>query len=181
MVDLTNNEFPLVCIVAMSKNNVIGDGNKLPWHLPEDLKRLKIITMGNPLIMGRKTFMSIGKPLLGRANIVLTRKTNWYHEGIIIAYNFKESIERANMWINKNFNEIQKKEKSIFIFGGGEIYNCAINYCNRIELTLVETYIEKGIKFPKIENRIWKKKFLDKKECKKTSLSYSYWTYNRLV
>ena len=80
---LINNQFPLVCIAAISKNNIIGDGEKLLWQLPSDLKRLKKITMGNPLIMGRKTYESIGRPLIGRANIVLTRKKKmeqkWYY------------------------------------------------------------------------------------------------------
>ena len=181
MNNFLNNEFPLVCVVAMSKNNVIGDGRKLPWHLPEDLKRLKNITMGNPLIMGRKTFNGIGRALPGRANIVLTRKINWIPEGVIIANSFLESIEQANLWIHKNFNNKERKKKNIFIFGGGEIYNHAINYCSRIEMTLVETYIEKGVKFPKIKDNDWEKIFLAKKESDNSNLSYSYWSYKRLV
>ncbi len=181
MDNFLNNEFPLVCVVAMSKNKVIGDGKQLPWYLPEDLKRLKIITMGNPLIMGRKTFNGIGKPLPGRANIVLTHKTNWVREGIIIANNFMESIQQANLWINKNFNKTEKKTKNIFIFGGGEIYNHALEYCSRIELTLVETYINDGVKFPNIKDSEWKKIFLERKESKNSSLHYSYWTYKRLI
>ena len=74
MDELIKNEFPLVCIVAISKNNVIGDGEKLLWNLSGDLVRLKKLTMGNPLIMGRKTYDSIGFPLPGRANIVLTKR-----------------------------------------------------------------------------------------------------------
>ena len=73
---IKENKFPIVSIVAVSKDFIIGDGNKMLWHLPNDLKRLKSITLGNPLIMGRKTFDSIGKPLPGRANIVLTNKRN---------------------------------------------------------------------------------------------------------
>ena len=99
MDKIRNNKYPLVCIVAMSKNYIIGDGIKLPWHLPGDLKRLKKMTMGNPLIMGRKTYNSIGKPLPGRGNIVLTHKKNWFPDGIIVANNFFDSIDKANSWI----------------------------------------------------------------------------------
>ena len=85
---ILNNQYPIVCIVALSENNIIGDGTKLPWHLPEDLKRVKKMTIGNPLIMGRKTYNSIGRPLPGRANIVLTRKIDWFADDIIIANSF---------------------------------------------------------------------------------------------
>ena len=74
METIKKNKFPIVTIVAVSRDFIIGDGNKMLWHLPNDLKRLKSITLGNPLIMGRKTFDSIGKPLPGRANIILTNK-----------------------------------------------------------------------------------------------------------
>ncbi len=181
MNKILNNKYPIVCIVAMSKNNIIGDGTKLPWHLPEDLKRLKKITIGNPLIMGRKTFMSIGKPLSGRANIVLTRKIDWFSDGIIVANDFLESIAKANTWIDKNFTNIEKMEKNIFIFGGSEIYKLAIKYCCRIEMTVVDIFIENGVKFPKIVKKDWKKKFLEKREDKNLNLSYSYWIYTRLI
>ena len=77
MKTIKKNRFSIVTIVAVSKDFIIGDGNQMLWHLPNDLKRLKSITLGNPLIMGRKTFDSIGKPLAGRANIILTNKRNF--------------------------------------------------------------------------------------------------------
>ena len=85
---IQKNKFPIVTIVAVSKDFIIGDGNKMLWHLPNDLKRLKSITLGNPLIMGRKTFDSIGKPLPGRANIILTNKRN-----------FKDDIELEKFFV----------------------------------------------------------------------------------
>ena len=97
--DLKN---PIVCIVAMNQNRVIGDGNDLLWHLPGDLKRLKTITMGTPLIMGRKTWDSIGRPLPGRASIVLTKSLSWKAEGAIVANSFDNAIIEANIWIEAN-------------------------------------------------------------------------------
>ena len=99
----------------MSRNHIIGDGTKLLWKLPGDLQRLKKMTMGNPLIMGRKTFKSIGIPLPGRANIVLTRQKNYKSKGIIIAINFKEAIKMANIWIDNNFIKEKVVRKSLFL------------------------------------------------------------------
>ena len=91
-----NLKFPLIGIVAMNQNRIIGDGNKLLWHLPGDLKRLKSLTMGTPLIMGRKTWDSIGKPLPGRGNIVLTNSKSWKAEGAIVVNSFEDAITRSN-------------------------------------------------------------------------------------
>ena len=120
----------------MSRNHIIGDGTKLLWKLPGDLQRLKKMTMGNPLIMGRKTFKSIGIPLPGRANIVLTRQKNYKSKGVIVANDFNEAIKMANLWIKNNFLKRERDCKKIFIFGGGEVYNLFLNYCEIIELTL---------------------------------------------
>ena len=115
MKKIFNNEFPIIAIVAMTKNFIIGDGFKMLWHLPEDLKRLKKITMGNPLIMGRKTYESIGKPLPGRANIILSRNLAAdKSSGLKFVVNdFTQSIIRANMWINENFEHRDRKNKSL--------------------------------------------------------------------
>ena len=84
---------PLIClIVAMAQNGVIGRDNTLPWHLPEDLKRFKAITLGKPILMGRKTFESIGKPLPGRTNLVLTRDRHWRAEGVVVAHSVEDAI-----------------------------------------------------------------------------------------
>ena len=179
MGQLIDNEFPLVCIVAISKNNIIGDGKKLLWNLSGDLIRLKKITMGNPLIMGRKTYESIGKPLVGRANIVLTRKKKWKKEGVIVVNNIESAIEKSNLWIRKNYVKNQIKDKNIFIFGGGEIYNLALDYCQKIEMTIVDKFIKDGIKFPKISEVNWSKQLIECIKSDGSFPSYSYWLYER--
>ena len=101
---IKKNQFPIVTIVAVSNDFIIGDGNKMLWHLPNDLKRLKSITLGNPLIMGRKTFDSIGKPLPGRANIVLTNKTNLKDDvksEKYFVHSIEDAIIKANNWISE--------------------------------------------------------------------------------
>ena len=92
---------PLVmsAVVAMATNRVIGDGTGLIWHLPDDLKRVKSLTMGCPLIMGRKTWQSIGRPLPGRGSIVLTRDLNWQAEGAVVVHDFEAALAAAKAWV----------------------------------------------------------------------------------
>ena len=100
----------ITIIAAIGKNNELGKDNQLLWHLPADLKHFKNLTSGHPIIMGRKTYESIGKPLPNRTNIVVSRKEDWFEEGILIVPSLKDAIKHA-----KKINE------NIFIIGGGEI------------------------------------------------------------
>jgi dihydrofolate reductase len=119
----------LSMIVAMGENRVIGVENRLPWHIPEDLKRFKQITKGHPIIMGRKTFESIGKPLPGRTNIVITRNKEYRAEGIISCSSLKEAME----WAAK-----APGSEEIFVIGGAEIFKSCLDNADRIYLTLVK-------------------------------------------
>ena len=182
MKTIKKNRFCIVTIVAVSKDFIIGDGNQMLWHLPNDLKRLKSITLGNPLIMGRKTFDSIGKPLPGRANIILTNKRNLKDDIQLEKYfvqNFEDAVIKANHWINKNFKKNEQSTKKIFIFGGGEIYKLALNFCSQIELTLVDINLKKGVSFPFIDEKKWKKKLVQKVEGNESYPPHSFWVYNR--
>jgi dihydrofolate reductase len=125
-------------IVAMTKDRVIGKDNKLPWHLPEDLKHFKQVTMGHSIIMGRKTYESIGKALPGRTNIVITRNPNFKAEGVIAVSSLKEAIDYGN----------QKEEK--FIIGGAEIFKEALFFADKIYLTLILDPIAGDTYFPEI-------------------------------
>ena len=181
MVDKYDLKFPLVCIVAMNQNRIIGDGNKLLWHLPGDLKRLKSLTMGTPLIMGRKTWDSIGRPLPGRGNIVLTKSSSWKADGAIVVNSFEDAIIRGNQWIeeNKLKNELEIKDK-IFLFGGAQIYQLGLQYCNIIEVTKVIFDIKIGTKFPYLEEEEWKKKKIKHYKKDKNYPEFSYWQYKRI-
>ena len=182
MKTIKKNRFRIVTIVAVSKDFIIGDGNQMLWHLPNDLKRLKSITLGNPLIMGRKTFDSIGKPLPGRANIILTNKRNLKDDIQLEKYfiqNFEDAVIKANDWINKNFKKNEQSTKKIFIFGGGEIYKLPLNFCSQIELTLVDINLKKGVSFPFIVEKKWKKKLIQTVEGNKSYPPHSFWVYNR--
>ncbi len=132
-------------IVAASSNNAIGKNNQLLWHLPNDMKFFKNTTWAMPVIMGRKTFESLGKPLTGRMNIVITRQHEWKHEGITVVNTLEKAIQVA---ASADYNES-------FIIGGGEIYKEALPIANTIYLTRVDTEIEGDVFFPTLNNKEW--------------------------
>lgn len=147
---------PLImsAVVAMAANRVIGDGAGLIWHLPDDLKRVKALTMGCPLIMGRKTWDSIGRPLPGRGSIVLTRDQHWHAEGAITVHNFNAALVAAKSWIAANNPQCRK----IILFGGGEIYRMGLDYCQQIDLTVIDISPDGGQNaavFPALDATEW--------------------------
>ena len=177
----SNIKSPLVCIVAMNEKRIIGDGKKLLWHLPGDLKRLKTMTMGAPLIMGRKTWDSIGFPLPGRGSIVLTNSKNWEAKGAIKASSINDAIVKSNQWLLENENSgVIKIKRKIFLFGGAQIYNLGIEYCDTIELTKVLYDVEQGPQFPSLNDIDWNKKKLEQINKTSQSPEYSYWRYSRI-
>ncbi|WP_027380151.1 dihydrofolate reductase [Chryseobacterium daeguense] len=133
-------------VVAMGEKNEIGFENQLLWHLPKDLKHFKDITSGHPVIMGRKTYESIGKPLPNRTNIVVSRQKDWFEEGILIVGSIKEAVKFA-----------KKIDEDIFIIGGGNIYEQTMDVVDRLEVTLVKADLQADTFFPKIDEKIWKK------------------------
>lgn len=132
-------------IVARSANNVIGKNNDLVWHLPADLKYFKATTMGHFIIMGRKTFESMDKPLPGRTTIVVTRNKNYRAEGCLIVNDLAAAYQIGN----------DHRQEEIFILGGGEIYKMAIDDADRIYLTEIKAEFEGDTYFPEI-NDDWK-------------------------
>ena len=125
-------------IVAMSKNRVIGDSNTLIWHLPEDLKRFRQLTTGNTIVMGRKTYESIGKPLPNRRSIIITRDPDYSVEGCEVVNSLEEALLLSN--------------SDCFIIGGGEIYRQAIDIADRIYLTLINKEFEGDTSFPELKD-----------------------------
>ena len=141
----------LVAVVAMASNRVIGDGDDLLWHLPGDLRRVKAVTMGCPLIMGRKTWDSIGRPLPGRASIVLTRDPSWAADGAITASSLEDALEKGAKWL------IQQGEGETrqILFGGGQIYKLGLSHCDVIEMTEVDLAPAGPALFPEIDSAQW--------------------------
>ena len=130
----------MTAVVAMAENRVIGDGKGLIWHIPDDLKRVKTLTMGCPLIMGRKTWNSIGRPLPGRASIVMTRDADWVADGAIRVSTMTAAIAAAREWIEAT----AEARPEIILFGGGEIYVQGLDYCQRVERTVINIAADGG-------------------------------------
>lgn len=164
----------IAIVVAKSINNVIGINNQIPWHLSEDLKRFKKITEGGTVIMGRKTFESIGKPLSNRLNIIVSRKLiqSEIKDDIIIAKSLNRAIPKAPI------------DKNIFIIGGGEIYKEAIsnNLVDYIYVTDVLQNFEGDTFFPNIESYKFEiEKTSEVMTCPKTGIQYQYKDYKKLI
>ena len=132
-------------IVATSTNNTIGKDNQLLWHLPNDLKFFKNTTWGMPVIMGRKTFEAVNKPLPGRFNIVITRQADWKAGGTISATDLNDALQKAK---ETNCNEI-------FVIGGGEIYKQSIEIADKIYITRVHATLDGDTFFPAIDETEW--------------------------
>jgi dihydrofolate reductase len=130
----------MTAVVAMAENRVIGDGKGLIWRIPDDLKRVKTLTMGCPLIMGRKTWDSIGRPLPGRASIVMTRDADWAADGAIGVTTMTAAIAAARDWIEAT----AEARPEIILFGGGEIYAQGLDYCHRVERTVINIAADGG-------------------------------------
>lgn len=126
----------IALIACMDRNRLIGRGNQIPWHLPNDLKFFKQTTMGHTVVMGRKTFESIGKPLPGRHNIVLTRDRNYRAEGVEIVHSLEEVLER---------------EEDMFIIGGAHIYEQFMPYADKLYITRIDAEFEGDAYFPEID------------------------------
>ncbi len=131
-------------IVALSENNVVGINNQLPWHLSADLKRVKALTMGHHLIMGRKTYESIGKPLPGRTNVIITRNKNFSAEGCVVVSSLTEALEKA------------KEDNEVFIFGGGEIFREALSKVSKIYMTRIHQHFDGDTHFPDLNPGEWR-------------------------
>ncbi len=135
-------------IAAISENRVIGRDNALPWHIPEDLKRFKELTTGHPVIMGRKTYESIGRLLPNRTNIIITRDTDYNVDGAVIAHSLDEALDRAKNEPSTNNHEPVTDENEVFIIGGGQIFDQSITIADKLYLTIVHTTIDGDAYFP---------------------------------
>ncbi|MDH3979636.1 MAG: type 3 dihydrofolate reductase [Gammaproteobacteria bacterium] len=131
-------------IVAMAANRVIGHENRLPWHLPADLQHFKQITMGKPILMGRKTYESIGRPLPGRTNIVITRDESYTAEGCMVVHSMEEAMQAAG------------DSDEVMVIGGAEFYQQVLPQADVLYLTLVEGEFEGDAFFPEINEDEWR-------------------------
>jgi len=139
----------IVLIAAVAENRVIGRGNGLPWRLKSDLQHFRALTMGKPVVMGRKTFLSIGKPLPGRTSIVVSRDRSFAAPGIVVAPSLEVAFEAARG------DALRRGVDEIIIAGGAEIYAQAMTIATRLAVTEVHKSVEGDARFPVIDRNVW--------------------------
>ena len=170
---MTNSPKTISLIVAASTDNAIGKNGQLLWHLPDDLKFFKNTTWAMPVIMGRKTFESIGKALPGRTNIVVTRQSDWKAENSMVVSNINDAIQKASTLAT---NEI-------FIIGGGQLYKQSFYYAHRIYMTRIDALIsDADTFFPNISEKDWQ--LMSKKDFSKDTkhaFNYSFEVWERKI
>lgn len=156
----------LTIVVAIDSQRGIGVKNALPWHLPEDLAHFKKTTTGHPIIMGRKTFDSIGRPLPNRRNIVITRNREWKHEGVDAVTSLEAAIALAG-------------NADAFVIGGAQIFIEALPRVDRLIVTEIEKTFNCDTFFPQIDADHWQEVARERHQSAKTGLPYAYVTYQR--
>lgn len=159
----------ITIIAAVAENNALGKDNQLIWHLPADLKRFKKVTSKHHVIMGRKTYESLGKPLPNRTNIIITHNNNFKAENCVIVNSLQQAIEAS------------KEDDNPFILGGAEIYKQAIKIADKLDLTFVHHQFNADVFFPEIDKNVWKETSReDFKADDKNKYDFSFVTYLRV-
>ena len=155
-------------IVAFDENRLIGNNNQLPWHLPADLKHFKTITMGHHMIMGRKTYDSIGKPLPGRISVIVTRQRDLHIDDCIVVNTIEEALEKCNT------------QEEVFIIGGAQIFNYTLPAATDLYVTQIHHQFEGDTWFPEISDKDWMEVSREKiKADEKNKWDYSFIQYTR--
>ena len=170
---MTFKNFEIVHVVAMDQQHCIGKNNDLPWHISADLKHFKEITQGGVIILGRKNFDSIGRPLPNRVNWVITRNSEWNFDGVKVAHSIEEALEQAIPDVLAS-----EKPESIFIIGGGEIFQQTIDITVRLELTHVNLNVDGDVFYPSIPTE-FKKIASESHIDDKTAIAFEFATYRK--
>lgn len=156
----------LSLIVAIAKNGVIGVNNTLPWHLPEDLKRFKALTMGHHIVMGRKTYDSLGRLLQGRTTVIVTRNHDYQVEGALIAHSLHDALAMC------------ESDDEVFLIGGAELYQAGLALADTLYITEIDLEVEGDAHFPQIPHKEFVETVREAHVSEK-GLKFSYVTYQR--
>jgi dihydrofolate reductase len=150
MADIRSQRIDLVLVAAVAENGVIGRDNAMPWRLRSDLQHFRALTWGKPIVMGRKTFLSIGKPLDGRTNIVVSRDPAFAAPGIIVARSLVLALAVARA------DALRRSANAVMVTGGAEIFAQAMPHADRLEISLVHTRPQGDTVFPAIDTAVWR-------------------------
>ena len=156
----------LSIIVAIANHQVIGINNTLPWHLPEDLKRFRALTTGHHIIMGRKTYESLGRLLPGRTTVIVTRNKNYRLEGALIAHSLEGAVALC------------KNDDEVFLIGGAELYQDGLKLADKLYITEVDLTVDGDAFFPEFDLNLWQETSREA-HASAQGLSFSYITYTR--
>ncbi|MFA7555972.1 MAG: type 3 dihydrofolate reductase [Spongiibacteraceae bacterium] len=169
------HDVAIAMIVAMAENRVIGRNNQLPWYLPNDLKYFKATTMGKPVVMGRKTFESIGRPLPGRSNIVVTNNPGFIATGVEVVHSVEEAINLArSIALVDGVDEVM-------VIGGAQLYKEMLPKTSRLYFTQVHAEIEGDALFPELDNRQWREVSRENFQAVKPNpFDYSFVVFDRI-
>ena len=164
----------IVLVVAVAENGVIGSGNAIPWRLKSDMARFKALTSGKPVVMGRKTFVSIGRPLPGRTNIVMTRDEGFRADGVVVTHSFSDAMAIATG------DALRRFATEIAVIGGAEVYAQWMDGADRLEITEVHARPNGNTHFPQIDATAWEEVARVRKPAgPDDSADFSYVTYRR--
>ena len=169
-----NTALPVSLIVAATRNQVIGLENQMPWHLPADLRYFKQCTLGKPIIMGRKTWESLGRPLPGRLNIVISRQADAELAGAEVFADLASAIERGQEWA------AQQGVDEVMVIGGGQIYQQAIALAQRVYLTRIELELEGDTFFPVLDAGDWQQTSAQAHPAQNTEPGYTFEVWQRI-
>jgi dihydrofolate reductase len=164
----------IIIIAAVAENGVIGRGNALPWRLKSDMTHFRSVTMGKPVVLGRKTYQSIGKPLSGRTTIVISRDENFSAPGIVLAPNFEAAVATARG------DAMRRNADAVIVAGGADIYAQALPLAARLVLTEVHKRVDGDARFPAIDQKTWRETARDEhKAGPQDEAEFAFVTYER--
>jgi len=183
---IPENSYKISLIAALSENRVIGADNRLPWNLPEDLKRFRALTTGHPVLMGRKTFESIGRPLPKRRNIVISRQEGWSRNppaGVEGAPSCEAALDLVHSQPSTALQAETEKaaNREIFIIGGGEIYRQMLPFADRLYLTWVHEIVQGDAVFPEWKEGGFQEVSRERHVDPASGVSYSFVTLDRVI
>ncbi|WP_177431973.1 type 3 dihydrofolate reductase [Pseudomonas sp. o96-267] len=170
---MTTSRLPLAMIAALAENRVIGLNNQMPWHLPADLKHFKATTLGKPIIMGRKTWDSLGRPLPGRLNLVVSRQPGLHLEGAEVFADLGTAIARAEQWAR------EQGVAELMLIGGGQLYAQALPLAQRLYLTRIDAEPAGDAFFPPFEGADWQRVAHDVHSPQDDAPGYAFETWQR--
>ena len=165
----------LILVAAVAENGVIGRAGGLPWRLKSDMQHFRKVTMGKPVVMGRKTYLSIGKPLVGRTNIVVTRDPSFSAQGVVVADNLDAALDVGHG------DALRRGVDTVAVIGGADIYSQLISIATRLEITLVHAQPLGDVVFPAIDPAVWHATATEKHQAgSDDDVTFTFLTYLRV-